>query len=61
MNLNRPAGEYEMALKSLREHHLMLDTLIEGAYIVNGLPGSECIARFGRTKTEIQRLIDGWR
>jgi hypothetical protein len=61
MNLNWSAGEYEMMLKSPREHQLVRDTIVEGAYIVEGLPDVECVARLGRTKAEVQVFIDGWR
>lgn len=44
-----------------REHQLILDIVIEAAYVLDGLPDRECIARCGRTKEDMQSFIDAWR
>ncbi|MFR9797592.1 hypothetical protein ACL02U_17040 [Streptomyces sp. MS06] len=60
MKLDWTDGGYAMELASPREHHLVRDSLVESAHLVDGLPDAECVARLGRTKTELQGAVDGW-
>jgi hypothetical protein len=60
MNLTWAADRYQMAIGSAREHHLVRDSLVESAYIVDGLPDQECRARLGCSKAELQEAINSW-
>ena len=60
MNLTWVADGYQMITDSAREHHLVRDSLVESAYIVDGLPDSECRARLGCSKAELQEAINSW-
>jgi hypothetical protein len=60
MRLDWAADEYVVVFESQREHRLVADSVIESAYIVDGLSDSECVARLGRTKVAMQRFIDDW-
>ncbi|MHA6761927.1 hypothetical protein [Streptacidiphilus sp. PAMC 29251] len=60
MKLTWADDMYDMAVDSLREHHLVRDSLVEAAYAVDRLPDSDYVARFGRTKAELQQYIDEW-
>jgi hypothetical protein len=61
MNLTWADDRYQMAIDSAREHHLVRDSLVESAYIVDGLPDHECRARLGCSKAELQEEINSWR
>ena len=61
MNLTWAEDGYRMAIDSAREHHLVRDSLVESAYIVDGLPERECQARLGCSKAALQEAIDSWR
>ncbi len=60
MNLTWSGEAYELALASPREHHLVRDSVVEAAYIVDGLPDTESIARLGRAKEQIHRFAGEW-
>jgi hypothetical protein len=60
MNLTWAADGYRMTIDSAREHHLVRDSLVETAYIVDGLPDSECRARLGCSKAELQDAVNSW-
>lgn len=60
MNLTWAEDGYRMTIDSAREHHLVRDSLVESAYIVDGLPDRECRARLGCSKAELQEEIDSW-
>jgi hypothetical protein len=61
MNLTWAADGYQMTIDSAREQHLVRDSLVESAYIVDGLPDHECRARLGCSKAELQEAINSWR
>jgi hypothetical protein len=60
VNLTWAVDEYHMAIDSAREHHLVRDSLVESAYIVDGLPDHECRSRLGCSKVELQEAINSW-
>jgi hypothetical protein len=60
VNLTWSVDGYHMAIDSAREHHLVRDSLIESAYIVDGLTDDECRARLGCSKAELQDAINSW-
>ncbi|MFJ5534658.1 hypothetical protein [Streptomyces sp. NPDC093261] len=60
MNLNWTGEEYEMLLASPREHHLVRDAIVEAVYVVGELPDVDCVARLGRTKTEVYDFLENW-
>lgn len=60
MNLKWSGIGYEFLLSTPHEHHLVRDSLIESLYIVARLPDVDCVARFGRTRVEVQDFIDEW-
>jgi hypothetical protein len=60
VNLAWASDGYRLAIDSSREHHLVRDSLVESAYIVDGLPDRECRARLGCSKAELQEAIDSW-
>lgn len=57
VNLTWAADGYHMAIDSTREHHLVRDSLVESAYIVDGLPDDECPARLGCSKVSYRRQL----
>lgn len=60
MNISWSGSGYELSFESAREFHLVRDSLIEAAYIVDSLPDEECIARYGFSKVGLQKCIDTW-